>query len=232
MDTISHDFQAISIDLYGYGASKFPSNSQSFSLADEINRIDTIISNLLGDKSSFHLIGHSYGAATALRYTYENIERVGSLAIYEPVAFHLLDKKEPIYNDIVSFANLIRNLVTQKKYCKATEQFVDFWSGQGTYANLDESRKSALNDLIHKVVLDFQAGINESLRLEDYRAISTSTCIMAGKKSKPVTQRIAINLTDFLPNVQFHWVDGGHMAPISEAEQVNAILVDFVNTMK
>lgn len=232
MDTVSNDFQAISIDLYGYGASSFPCNSETFSLTDETNRIDTIISNLLGHKSSFHLIGHSYGAAAALRYTYENLERVESLAIYEPVAFHLLDTNEPTYMDIVSFAHHLKDLVAKKEKHQATEQFVDFWSGQGTYANLNKARKSALNCLINKVILDFQAGINDSLRLEDYRTICTSTCILAGKKSKPVTQKIAIGLTKSLPNVQFHWVDGGHMAPISEVEQVNTILVDFVDTFK
>jgi pimeloyl-ACP methyl ester carboxylesterase len=131
----------------------------------------------------------------------------------------------------VSFANHLKHLVAHREIYQATEQFVDFWSGQGTYAHLNETRRSALNNLIPKVVLDFQAGIYDSLGLEDYRAISTSTCILAGKKSKPVTQRIAISLTKFLPNVRFHWVDGGHMAPISEVEQVNAILVDFVNTL-
>ena len=61
---LNGDFHTIAIDLYGYGDGDYPQNPSSFSLADEALRIDTIITELIGTEH-FHLVGHSYGGATA-----------------------------------------------------------------------------------------------------------------------------------------------------------------------
>ena len=89
------NFQVIAIDLYGYGASESPPNPASFSLVDEAERFSNIVSSLIGEQQ-FHLIGHSYGGATALRFAYAEQKRLLSLSVYEPVAFHLLDSTRRI----------------------------------------------------------------------------------------------------------------------------------------
>ena len=63
------------------------SGEHAFALADEAERTIQII-----DQSLFnvHLVGHSYGGAVAMRVAVERPNRIASLSLYEPVAFHIL----------------------------------------------------------------------------------------------------------------------------------------------
>ncbi len=223
------DFQVIAIDLYGYGASEYPPNPASFSLVDEANRFSHIVSSLIGEQQ-FHLIGHSYGGATALRFAYAEQERLLSLSVYEPVAFHLLDSSHPSYGPVRDIAECVDRELKNGNLSAATEHFVDFWSGNGTYAKLNGDRQAAFDSVIEKVSLDFQAIMNEPLGLKDYSSIALPLCIIAGKSSRTATQKIAQDLFSTLPQTSFHWVEGGHMAPLARADLVNPIWVHFLHS--
>lgn len=82
---LSPDFLPINIDLYGYGQRAMPQNGAEFSLADEIELVCSVIDQHISKDAPFHLIGHSYGGAIALRLAFEQRHRVASLALYEPV---------------------------------------------------------------------------------------------------------------------------------------------------
>ena len=181
-------------------------------------------------KERFHLVGHSYGGATALRFAYANPERLVSLSLYEPVAFHLLAKEDPALVIVLQLADDISAYINQSKYSLATEMFVDFWSGKGTYSSLNELRRSFLDHFIKKVTLDFLAGLNEPLTTKEYQQIQIPTCLVRGTQSPLPTQQIADNLEATLPQMQTHQVDGGHMAPISHADIVNGIWETFIHS--
>jgi len=229
LSDLSPSYHAIAIDLYGYGESDYPPNSTSFSLMDEVTRINTIITQLIG-ADCFHLVGHSYGAATALRFAFAYPQRVLSLSIFEPVAFHLLDKDDPVLTAIIELACRIRALTEQQEFSQATRMFVDFWSGIGTYDSLSATRQDLLDDCIHKVILDFQAGISEPLTLDSYKKINIPVCLIASPQSPPPTRQIAVNLESTLPNLVVHRVEGGHMAPMSNAPAVNRVWKKFIET--
>jgi len=229
MDELCAAFEVIAIDLYGYGSGDFPGNPRSFTLADEASRVDRIIQERIG-KRQFHLIGHSYGAATALRFTYAHRERLESLSIFEPVAFHLLEKDEALLATIADLADQINSLIEQQEHSQATRMFVDYWSGQGTYNSLSAERQKFLDGYIRKVVLDFQAGINEPLTLDQYSQITIPVCMIASSQSPLQTRQIVYNLERTLPDFELHWVDGGHMAPITNGRTVNLILRNFIES--
>ncbi|SHO51568.1 alpha/beta fold hydrolase [Desulfopila aestuarii] len=227
MDVLQEKYQVIAIDLYGYGVSPLPPNGFEFTLLQEAERIQTIIKQFIGDVK-FHLLGHSYGAATALRFAYDHQEQLLSLSLYEPVAFHLLAKDDPALLVIVKLAEQIKQAVDCGDLSTGTRIFVDFWSGGGTYANIHMERQRSLNRYIQKVLLDFQAGIYEPLTIDDYARLQLPTCLIAGRKSPPSTRKIVENIARTLPQLEMHWIDGGHMAPITHAATVNRIWVDFL----
>jgi pimeloyl-ACP methyl ester carboxylesterase len=226
---LCQDFQTIAIDLYGYGKSSYPQNPSSFTLIDEADRIDTIIRQLIGEKQ-FHLVGHSYGGATALRLAYNQPHRIKSLSLFEPVAFHLLEKDDPALVPIFEVVKSINSCIEKLDSSKATSLFVDFWSGIGTYSGLNQTKQQYLNGFIKKVALDFQAGINEPLTLADYRNIQLPTCLISSPQSPLPTRQIVSNLERALPNCQTHRIDGGHMAPITNAYSANEIWQTFIRT--
>lgn len=227
---LNQDYHTIAIDLYGYGDCAYPEDPSSFTLADEAQRIDDIVTKLFG-RVPFHLVGHSYGGATALRFAYANPERLLSLSLYEPVAFHLLSKEDPALTLVTQLANDISIHIKQRNYSQATEVFVDFWSGTGTYSSLNKSMHILLDNCIQKVTLDFQAGINEPLTTGEYQQIQIPICLIRGTQSPLPTRQIADNLEVTLPQIQTHHVNAGHMAPISHADSINRIWEKFIRSM-
>jgi len=224
---LNGDFHTIAIDLYGYGDGDYPRNPSSFSLVDEVLRVDAIITRLIGT-AQFHLVGHSYGGATALRLAYDNQERLESLSLYEPVAFHLLKENEPALGQILQLVDGINRCIEEADLSQATRMFVDFWSGEGTYNGISEVKRNYLDGLIPKVALDFQAGINEPLTIEDYRQIDLPVCLITSPESPLTTRQIVTSLEEALPQSQLHRADGGHMAPITNAKGVNEIIETFL----
>ncbi len=226
---LNDDFHTHTIDLYGYGGCKAPQNPSSFTLTKEVQRIDEIVTKLIGT-DHFHLVGHSYGGATALCFAYINPERLISLSLFEPVAFHLLAKQDPARTIILKLADDINTYIDEGKHSLATALFVDFWSGKGTYKSLKKSKRSLLDSLINKVALDFQAGINEPLTTRDYQQIQIPVCLIRGAQSPLPTRQISYHLEATLPQVETHQIDGGHMSPITDANIVNRIWETFIRS--
>ena len=226
---LTENFQVLAIDLIGYGESEYPEDPDSFSLKDETRRVQSIISQAINEQP-FHLIGHSYGGATALRLTYEAELIIKSLSIFEPVAFHLLVKGDPALLQVTDIVQNIDNQLQQGDLPAATKLFVDFWSGDGTFDDISEEKQVFLERYIRKVALDFQALINEPLTLQDYQTITLPVCMITSPHSPLPTRQIVDNLRMTLPNMELHHTAGGHMAPIGNAREVNPIFEAFLRS--
>lgn len=220
-------YRVIAIDLYGYGEAPFPPQAEEFSLAREAERVGQLINRHIGDHP-FHLIGHSYGAATALRYAYDHPARLLSIGLYEPVAFHLLPRQDAAVKQMQAVGEAVTKALAADDPAGATEHFIDFWSGGGTYARMERDRQIIMERYIYKVALDFQALFGETLSATDYRHIELPTCLLWSPQSPLPTRRIAAVLERTLPRIESHSVAGGHMAPITNPDEVNQHWIRFL----
>jgi pimeloyl-ACP methyl ester carboxylesterase len=84
-------FDVHAIDLYGHGTQDPWSGPRRVSVHDEAALALPAIERAGGA----HLIGHSYGAAVAMRLAAACPSLVRSLAVYEPVVFSVLAQCEP-----------------------------------------------------------------------------------------------------------------------------------------
>jgi pimeloyl-ACP methyl ester carboxylesterase len=224
---LAPDFPVLALDLYGYGATAMPDNPAQFCLMDEVRLVQDAIARALGPHARFHLMGHSYGGAVALRLSLEQPDRVASLALYEPVAFHLLSNQDQGRQEIEAvIANI--DLHLQQNPRKATRVFIDYWNEPGTFNGLPEPVQTSFEAQIAKVRLDFQALLNEPVQSVDLKAIQTRTCLVSGNRSPQSTRQIADLLQACLPSMERHCVDGGHMAPIQRADAVNTLWEAFL----
>ena len=224
-------YRVISIDLYGYGDCAFPSNPSDFSLTDEADRIIKLVSAITGG-TEYHIVGHSYGGAAALQCALDDQERILSVSCFEPVAFHLFDKSDPAYLAIASMAREVRMALLENDLSSSARIFVDYWSGNGTYASLNPVRQNLLDQVVKKVALDFQATVSAPLSLKDYESLTAPTCLIAGKKSRAATQKITRLLASAIKECEYHEVDTDHMGPVSDAEEVNEILYNFISRIQ
>lgn len=229
-EQLGNRYRIIAIDLYGYGDSEFPGSPERFSLAREAERILRIINDRAGDQQ-FHLIGHSYGGATALRLAHERPSRVLSLGLYEPVAFHLLEPGDQVYRLMQRVRVQLEKLLAAGSTSAATAHFIDFWSGPGSYDRLPSGRQRSLDRYIPKVALDFKALFEESIKPEQCRNLSMPVCLLRSHESPLPTRRVAQLLEQNLPRLQARWVDGGHMAPVVNADVVNGYWIEFLDNL-
>ena len=83
-------FQSKPLDLYGHGMQERWHGAGPLSLTEEA----AAIHEAALDGAPFHLIGHSYGGAVALRFALSFPERLRSLTLIEPSCFHILKRRE------------------------------------------------------------------------------------------------------------------------------------------
>ena len=228
MRSLSKDHLAIALDFYGFGASPFPTNPDTFSLSDEIALVESLLENVFPADERFHMVGHSYGGAVGLRFCYQAEERVRSLTLFEPVAFHLLPKTSEELAQVNQQQEIVNNYINQGNYAAAAGYFIDFYNEPGTFAGYPEEMQDILCQYVKKLPLGFQALTGEPLSIDDYSKLKVPICLMAGRQSPLTSRCVSELLAHHLTNCRFHWVDGNHMAPLLQPGVVNPIIENFI----
>ena len=230
IERLSCRFRVLAPDLYGYGATGMWRGIAPFTLGDE----GQIVHALLGRCGEpAHLVGHSYGGAVALHVARARGDLIRSLALIEPVAFHLLrDAKADAaaLDEISRIAAAVESSVGEGNNESGCRGFVDYWSGPGAWAAIPEAKRATLAAQLPKVALDFQAILHDSARLHDFRLMAVPTLVIQGELSPSPTRRICERLVAGLPEARFATVPGaGHMCPVTHREETNELLAAFLS---
>jgi len=230
MRTMSSDYTMIACDLYGYGDSPFPRDTQNYSLKQEIAFVEKTIQDVIPKDLPFHLVGHSYGAATALRMAYMNPGRIKSLTLFEPVSFHILPQDDPGFKEAMTVAKTVNEKMAQGDLLAAVHFFIDFYSHRGMFLSMPRTIREMLAKTIKKLPHDFNALLSDTLTVEDYGRIDCPVCMIVGKKSPISSRRVAEYLAQKSPGFQLQWIDENHMAPVYKPDVVNPIIAGFIGT--
>src|SRR3546814_6449107 len=113
-------------------------------LADDAAAVLRVLDARTGGASDFHLVGHSYGGAVALKIALTRPQRVLSLTLIEPVVFHLLplagdDEDMRLYRTILGVRDRLRGAVAAGWPAHGLATFVDFWPGERKSTRLNSS---------------------------------------------------------------------------------------------
>jgi pimeloyl-ACP methyl ester carboxylesterase len=190
-------------------------------------------------------VGHSYGGAVALRLAQGLVPNLQSMTLFEPVAFHLLPSTHSAVSIVRAVAECVSREVSAarkvasgssvelaRKLLSATQVFVDFWSGPGAFDKLDEKRQLFMSALLPKVVLDFQALLEDPLKLAKLHTLDVPTCLIGGRFSPQCSHQLLHVLEGVLPDVELHWVPAGHLAPVTDAVRVNPLIEGFIHRVE
>lgn len=228
MSLLANRLKFVSIDLAGYGDNTLPQNTHTFSTSDEIRIVEQVIADTIGRNEPFHLVGHSYGGAVALKLAIKIQPRIKSLTVFEPVVFHLLAPGETAYNEIKALEEKLDAAFRKEDRWSAAKLFIDYWSGKETFERLTKKNRDEFLRYIDKVRFDFKALFRESLSLEDYAALRMPVCMIRGEHSPIPSLQVFEILTQTLPDRSIHTVPGGHMSPITQFRRVNRIIETFL----
>lgn len=221
-------FRVHAIDLHGHGAQPRWQGAAPFALADDA----ALVAPLLADAGSVHLVGHSYGAAVALKAASLHPHRVCSLVAYEPVLFRWLIEEQPRPDatwDAIAIAEAVRNRMARNREDLAAQCFIDYWSGPGAWDAVPETRRISISGRMRSILQQFDALIREPLSRADVAALRMPALFLSGAHTVRATRHLAQRLRAALPAAS-HVVlpDMGHMGPITHADEVNRSIVRFL----
>jgi len=213
----------INIDILGYGKSEKVIDEKHYNLNVETARIQKVIDELIPSQE-YHLVGHSYGGAIALKLAVESPKKILSLTLYEPVAFHLFEQG----SDERKQANLFAEKVNiDDKYQSATV-FTDFWNKKGFFKSLPQKMKDYMAADMHKVSLDFQGLMSEEYNESDLQHILCDTLLLSGKFSPKLSHSLIRKIANAMRNVKQITFDAGHMGPIENSDLIHPAIADFI----
>ena len=225
-ETVGSGWHLLAPDLYGYGETDPWPGEGPFALAAEAALAEAVLPS-----GPIHLVGHSYGGAVALRLALQQPERLRSLVLIEPVAFHLLwangldPTNRRLLDEVMELAALVSRGAANGDYRSAMAHFVDYWNGEGAWLRSKPGLQAELARRTPKVVLDFWATMTEPTPLTAYRGIAVPALILRGARSPRSTRRIAELLAKSLPTARLETIEGaGHMLPLTHKEIVNAAI--------
>jgi pimeloyl-ACP methyl ester carboxylesterase len=229
--TLGEDFEVLAPEHFGSENRGPWTGEHAFTLADEAITTLTLIDETT---DRVHLVGHSYGGGVALNAALNRPDRVASMVLYEPGAFHLLrqmhDRGAAAYAEISDLAHYFGKSLLTGNYRNAIARFVDYWNGPGAWCTMRPDVQRALLRWAPKGPLDFQASINEPTPLSAYSTLDCPVLILRGEHSPRAACVVAECLAELLPNGKLTVVPGaGHMGPISHAPEICALTLQYIS---
>jgi len=219
-DTLAPDFDVLAPDLLGYGESGSWPDGVPFHFRQDLDFVES----LLGDGDDrVHLVGHSYGGFLALQLALRRPERVQAIAVFDPVAFGILDEVD----DADAWSQLTLVKQTWDRDESGVDEawlraFIDWWNGAGAWDRLGEETRRAFRAMGWKVFQEVMSLAADRTGRATYATIAAPTLILGGAHSPLAERRVVEKLGAALPHATARFLDGvGHMGPISHAALVN-----------
>ena len=220
--------RVIAPDLYGHGETPAWQGKGHATLADEAAALEA----LLPKDAPVHLVGHSYGAAVALHIAAARRLRVRSMALYEPAIWGTLAQLCPGdagTREIEAVRDDTLRLLQAGELAAASERFIDYWAGPGTWAATPEGRRPKLMQTVRLLQDGWHATFSERWTARALRSLHIPCLLLSGTHSTAAAQRALRILRDTLPDARVVELDGlGHMGPITHPPLVDAAIASFL----
>jgi pimeloyl-ACP methyl ester carboxylesterase len=230
-EALAPDFDVLAPDLLGYGDSGPWPDGVPFHFRQDLDYVESLLGE--GD-DRVSVVGHSYGGFLALQLALRRPERVQAIAVFDPVAFGILDRVE----DADAFDQLMLVKQTWDRDERGVDEawlraFIDWWNGAGAWDRLGEETRRAFRTMGWKVFQEVMSLAADRTDGSTYATITAPTLILGGASSPLAERRVVEKLGAALPHATARLIPGvGHMGPISHAALVNEAIAAHLRSSR
>lgn len=173
-----------------------------------------------------HIIGHSYGGATAVRLALRYPGLVRSLLLFEPVITPLLrEVGDPLWEAATRIGRVFVESVEAGQPERGWEAFIDARNRSGTWSAMADQRKARFLANSAQIVEGFLSNWNNPTRLTDCRSLRMATTIVCSEQAIPEDRRLTAILHEAIPGSRYVTLAGvGHMAPLTHPDVVTRVI--------
>ena len=221
----SEGHRLVAVDAYGGGAG--PGVGGRRSLDDYADQVLAVVDHV---GEPVHLVGFSWGGATALHVGATASPVLASLTVIEPEAYSLLNASPgPALAEISELRDRWRAHVRAGRWYEAFEEFVDFYNGPGTFARWPAARRDRFLD-VQRARGDLWDVLFEApLTASTLRGIPLPVHVVEGSATSLVDHTICDQVRRHVPHAEHTLIDrAGHMIPLTHALQLTAALVGWI----
>ena len=231
MDLLAPSFQVAAPDFYGDGKSPPLREDREFDWDHDIE----LVQPLLDASAPFHLVGHSYGGAVAVRIALNQPEKVLSLSLYEPALWGLLEANWPEEDGTQEIASVRRALVGHVlagNVEAGCEGFIDYWTGPGNWKRTPDERKPTLAASVRACGLKWIRQLGYPLSPTELTRLPRRMLVLQGTKTTNAARAVVRHMRELLPGVRFEALDGlDHMGPVTHGAIVNQHIANFLQSI-
>lgn len=218
-------YRCVTTSLLGYGGTAERRSSATADIAYEAEMLETVMQRAFRDSGApAHLIGHSFGGATALAVALRGRVPVLSLTVIEPPIPELL-RHAGEHGHYASFRDMTDAYFAAYHGGDQTAigSMIDFYGGAGTFAGWPQKVRDYAVATTPVNLLDWICGYSFHLTRSCLSKVHVPTLVMRGADSHPAMKRatelLAESLTDSrLATVEnaAHFMISTHAAAVAD----------------
>lgn len=213
--------------LTGYAGTRHH-DGRAANAEDDVDALAEFIDNVAAGEA-VDIVGHSYGAATALWFALERPEAVRTLTLFEPVVFDALERSSDmlVRRQMAAFMASQVARVEAGDLEGAAHDFVNFWNGAEAWQHMTDAQRTHFVRYARKVASEWRRLERTATDLQAASRLQTPLCILSGASTPAPTRALMDVLQAALPNASHHRIAGvGHLAPMTDPQRLNPLILD------
>jgi pimeloyl-ACP methyl ester carboxylesterase len=223
MGYLGDGYRMVTTSLLGYGATPEIRPDGNATMELQVSLIDQIIDQI---GTSPHVVGHSYGALSAIVHFLTGRHRPASLLLVEANPLGLLRATGNLEH-YGMFEAMTRAYFADfaRGDAEAARHVIDFYGGAGTFDSMPPKVRGYVVTTTAVNVRDWSSGTPFEPSKETLKSIDVPTTVIRGGNSHPAMGRIAELLHESIPASQLVTVEGGsHFLPSSHPAEIAALV--------
>ncbi len=224
-DEFGSRYRCSAPDLIGYGTSMPWPPDKPFNLDSELHAIKPLLP-CCGEK--IHVVGYPYGGVLGLFLALSNPALVQTLTLIEPVFFAALRYKgnRRAYDQFRDIRDTFMSRLSGGDTEAAMSGFIDFWTGEGTWASSPPAIREYMQERANKIILDWQASFDAVPDKASLAALGPRTMLIRGDESPQPMCELVDSLHQLMPGSSHKIIPGAnHLLPFTHKRALHRALM-------